>query len=78
MSDALFAATEASIGMFNVVIGMVNTNINPGNADYKEYYVHDQSIFAFSSLIGNIARIPISEDTIETDNSLLPWTEIET
>ena len=41
MSDAAFAATEAAAGMFNLVIPIVNTNVNPGSSVYKEYYLGD-------------------------------------
>ena len=74
MNDATFAAVEASAGMFNLVVPLINTNINPGNADYKEFYINDRNMIVFSSQLGAIGKIKIQEDTVETDNSLMPWT----
>jgi hypothetical protein len=44
-SDAVFGATEAAMGSFTLVLAIVNTNINPGSEDYRQFYLEDRNIF---------------------------------
>ena len=59
MDDATFAATEAALGMFTLVTPLINTNINPGNSEYKEFYLNDQNMVTFSSQLGSTVKIHI-------------------
>jgi hypothetical protein len=57
-------------------VPIINTNINPGNDDYLQYYLEDRNIFSFGSQLGISATASIVEDVVETDVSLLPFTDI--
>ena len=35
MDDATFSAVEASLGKFNLVVPIINTNVNPGSDNYR-------------------------------------------
>lgn len=55
---------------------MVNSYINPGKQDYKGFYLEDQNYFSFNSKLGVRTIAKIEEDTIETDVSLMPYSDI--
>jgi len=59
---------------FELVFGIVNRNINPGNYNYKQAFFDDRNIFRFSSQLGISLNADVQSDTIETDNSLTPFT----
>ena len=56
-----------------MIVPVVNTAVNPGNQEYKKYYLEDQNIVTFDSLLGSYAFGYIREDKIETDMSVMPW-----
>ena len=64
MDDATFAAVEASVGQFMIAVPLINTNINPDSATYKEFYLADHNFFRFNSQLGISAFANIQEDTI--------------
>ena len=49
MNDSMFAFIEAQYKHFVAMIPMINTFVNAGNEEYKEYYIDDQNAFFFSS-----------------------------
>lgn len=61
-----------------MVVPVVNSYINPGKQDYKGYYLEDQNYFNFNSKLGVRTIAKIEEDTIETDISLMPYSDIVT
>ena len=73
MDDATFAAVEATVDQFTLAVPLINANINPDSATYKEFYLADHNFFKFSSQLGISAFGNIQEDIIETDQSLLPY-----
>lgn len=54
----------------------VNTILNPQNSDYLGYYLEDRNYFTFTPTLGVTANIFISSFEIDTDQSLLPNTQI--
>ena len=64
------------MGEFILAIPLINTNINPDSATYKEFYLADQNIVRFSSQLGINSFADIQQDTIQTDVSLLPYEQL--
>ena len=64
MDDARFAAIENRLGGFLLSVPFVNTLINPGSANYREYFENDENYYRFSSAMGFRATAYIQEDTI--------------
>jgi hypothetical protein len=38
-SDAYATAVETAMGSFQMVVAFVNTNINPGSSNYRQFYI---------------------------------------
>lgn len=56
-----------------IIIPFVNTIINPGNKEFKKYYLEDENYFTFNTQLGTTAYGHISEDIVQTDSSLMPY-----
>ena len=41
VNDTIYADIEASVGDFMIFVPFVNTIINPGNKEFKKYYLED-------------------------------------
>ena len=54
----------------------MHTIVNPGSEEYKSFSLDDRNIFGFTSKLGIAAATHLQEDTIETDDSILPFQEI--
>ena len=52
--------------------------INPGSEVYKSHYLADIGYFTFSSQLSVQARMEIEYNTIETDVSLMPYSDVVT
>lgn len=53
----------------------MNPLINPGNQNYLSYYIEDVSYLKFTRKLGADSNGHIEDYTIETDVSLLPFTQ---
>lgn len=60
-----------------MALNLINVKINPGNDVYKSFYLEDRNYATFTSTFGVSAYLGVEEDTIETDNSLMPYESIE-
>ena len=67
MTDADFAAYEATHGQFLMLMLIGSKLHNAGDEQYKGFYVDDTNFFAFGSQLGVSSFLYVSEDTIETD-----------
>jgi hypothetical protein len=47
--------------------------MNPDNEVYTEKYAEDQNVFTFASSLGFSAVALVQEDTIETEESIIPF-----
>ena len=54
---------------------LVNPLINAGSTDYLDYYVEDVNFVSFNKIIGAYSIGYIQDYRIETDQSLLPFTD---
>ena len=61
-----------------VTLVMMNTIINPNNIDYLDYYVNTDNYFIFSKQVSIHSELMISDYTINTDNSILPYEDSHT
>jgi hypothetical protein len=76
--DAYFTAVENAFGQFPLIIPMVNPEINPNSQDYKTFSVDDINYLPFTSKLGISSLAFLEEDIIETDESIMPFTSIQT
>jgi hypothetical protein len=53
----------------------INPNINAGSEEYLNYYLEDSNYFSFNTATGVNANLYFSEFSIETDHSILPWSD---
>ena len=72
-NDTTFATEAASYGSFELILAVVHPNINAGNEDYKTYFIDTQKTLVFTAGLGISAETYIREDTVSTDQSILPW-----
>lgn len=75
MNDSDFAATEAITKQFMLFFPMINTIINPNNEVYKSIYFDDRNFFMFSSTFGTYASASLEGNTIQTDVSIMPYSD---
>lgn len=66
---------EAIMGQFMLSQAFINPLINPGNENYRDYYLEDRNFIAFTSRQGAIIVSHVQEYTIITDESILPFTK---
>jgi hypothetical protein len=66
----------AQIGSVSAVLYYVNPLINPGNTDYLDYYLDDSNFVSFTKLQGSYTMVYLEDYVIETDESLLPLSDI--
>jgi hypothetical protein len=76
-NDSYYAAVENAFSTFRLNVPFINTLINPGDQDYRSYYLDDSNGFVFTSKLGSTAEGSISSDIIETDVSVMPWEDIQ-
>ena len=77
-SDAMFTMIEAQVGgKFQLLMPIIHTNINIGQEQYRNLYLEEKNALTFSSQLGVVALAYIQEDTIETDISLMPYSEVQ-
>ena len=74
-SDATFASDAATYGNFEVMMAIAQPNINPGNQEYKTYFIDTQKTLVFTTGLGISAQTFVREDTVDTDESLMPWSD---
>ena len=56
----------------------VNTNINSARQkDYISYYLEDKYLFNFNLQSAALSQLYFSEYAVTTDNSILPWQELD-
>lgn len=61
-SDAKIAQSQAALGYFNAVVGIVTTQLNPSfSSDYMSTYVEGRNIFPFSTQIGVRANAEVTD-----------------
>jgi hypothetical protein len=65
---------EAQMGQFILTQFFINPLLNPGNADYLDYYIEDRNYIAFTSNLGTYSNIHVEEYSVITDESILPFT----
>jgi len=53
-NDTYFTAIENQLTSFRLNVPFINTLINPGNQQYRSYYLDDSNGFSFSSQLGAI------------------------
>lgn len=68
--DALFAANANSLYF---TYYFINSVINADSVDYIDYYLEDKNYAVFGANIAVDASIEISDYTINSDNSILPF-----
>ena len=56
-------------------MAIAQPNINPGNEEYKTYFIDTQKTLVFTTGLGISAETFIREDTVDTDESLMPWSD---
>jgi len=56
---------------------MITTNLNPSSENYKQYYIDDTNIFSVTSQLGITILADLQQDIIETDDSLMPFSDIK-
>ena len=76
MPDAQFNMMETNMNQFVVGIPLISSLVNPGNQEYKTFFIEDRGRHMFSSTLGNYLIAEVQEDTIENDISLMPYEEI--
>jgi len=75
INDTEFAFYEQTYGSFIVDVPLVQTSINADNYKSKSLYYEDQNYFTFNSQLGIEGTFLIQQDKIETDVSILPFTQ---
>lgn len=76
VNDSYIDTNITSNGPISFNYYFVNTIINPDSSEYLGFYLEDRNYFQFTKTIGTSANIFISTYSIETDESLWPWTSI--
>ena len=66
------------LGTFTASLYAVNPIINPGSIDYLDWEVDDSLFLTFSLQQGGMLIQNIEDYTIETDESLFPWSSDKT
>ena len=67
-----------SNGDFKAMLYYVNTNINSARQkDYISYYLEDKYLFNFNLQSAALSQLYFSEYAVTTDNSILPWQELD-
>lgn len=61
-------------GPFMASFFYINPMINPGTADYLSYYMEAKNFVSFTKNVGAYGIGFVQDYTIETDESLLPFT----
>ena len=56
-----------------MIIPLFTQVINPSNVEYKTFVINSQTALLFDSTLGVYATNYIEENTIITDESLMPW-----
>ena len=74
----MFQMYDQLLGGFTLFAPVISTIVNPGEKEYKQVFIEDQNFFFFSSISGIRVNGQIQQYQIETDISLMPYTEIET
>ena len=53
----------------------INPLINPGSTDYLDYYIEDTNFISFGQTVGTQLFCYAEDYSIQTDESLLPFTQ---
>ena len=53
----IFQMYQAIARQFIIGVPIVNTQINPESANYKNFYFNDLNIFSFSDTLGTVSRV---------------------
>lgn len=62
-------------GQFTMVVPLIYSIVNAGDQDYKTLFFEDRNFFSFTPSMGISARAYIQEHEIDTDISILPFSE---
>ena len=60
-------AMEAQMGQFLLTQCFINPLLNPGSADYIDYYLEDRNYVAFTSNLGTYSNAHVQDYTVITD-----------
>ena len=74
LTDSQFS-TNYPGGHFIVDVPIIQYNINAGSQIYKEIYVEDENYFYLSNWMGVGSTVSLETNTIDTDVSIMPYTE---
>lgn len=55
----------------------MNAFVNSGTSDPVGYYLEDRDYFGFTLDSTIVSNIYLTENIISTDQSLLPWSQVE-
>ena len=78
MNQTIINSIFANAGQLYANLLIINPLINPGNIEYIDYYIEDKNFVAFSNSLGGFAVGYAEDFTIETDESLLPFSATHT
>lgn len=56
-----------------ITLYVTNPVINPSKKEFKSYYLDDSNYITYSSSLGCINRLYVSDYTVKTDNSIWPF-----
>ena len=65
-------------GQFRLIVPVVSTVINAGDKQYWSTSFEDRNSFTFATWRGLEAKGYVESVTVETDESLLPYTDVTT
>lgn len=70
--DALFASSS----YFYFTFYFLNPLINPAEKEYKSYYLEEKSYVIFGEETGSEAYVSFADYTVNTDESIWPYTDV--
>ena len=78
VNQTVFAAIEAQVEQFVLVVPVLNVQLNPGSINYKSYYFEDRNFFCFGSKMGMSSSAYVGQAVVNTDLSIMPYEDIQT
>lgn len=69
-------ALQDKLGYFGLGVVLLNTQLNPTlSKEYQQYYLEEKNFFPFTTTLAFKANAEIEDYLIQTDQSILPFTE---